>query len=153
MNEIKNKWRGRMFRYAPLILWLAVIFVTSSSTGSMSSTSRIIRPLLEWLFPDTPENTLLVYHGYIRKFAHFAEYAALGFFAARAFWSSTAPIARQFWFVYAFLIVLLTAGLDEYNQSFNALRTSSVYDVLIDCAGGLTMIVLCFIYRKVERAQ
>lgn len=137
----KTKWRGRIIRYAPLILWAGAVFLASSTTGSMSNTSRIIRPLLEWFFPNTPENVLIIYHGYIRKFAHFFEYAVLAFFASRAFWSSSIFFLKRFWTLFAFLFILIVASVDEYNQSFNSARTGSIYDVLLDCAGGLFMIL------------
>lgn len=147
-NPTQNIWRERIIRYAPLILWLAVIFLNSSTIGASSNTSRIIRPLLEFLFPNAPEDVLLIYHGYIRKFAHFAEYAVLAFFASRAFLFSSRPILRRFWFAFAFLFVAFVASVDEYNQSFNALRTSSPYDVLIDCAGGAAMILLFRLFTR-----
>lgn len=114
----------------------------------MSNTSRIIRPLLEFLFPNTPEEILVVYHGYIRKFAHFAEYSALAFFAARAFSGSANKFLKKYWFVFALALVALVATADETNQSFLASRTSSVYDVLLDCSGGLTMILLFAVVKK-----
>jgi VanZ family protein len=144
----KAKWRGRIFRYAPLILWIGAIFVASSNTGSMSNTSRFIRPLLEFLFPNAPEEILVVYHGYIRKFAHFAEYFALAFFAARAFSGSSVKILRNYWFLFALILIVLVATADETNQSFLASRTSSAYDVLLDSCGGLTMILLFAIVKK-----
>ena len=144
----KSEWRGRFFRYAPLILWIGAIFIASSNTGSMSNTSRFIRPLLEFLFPGTPEEILIIYHGYIRKFAHFAEYFALAFFAARAFYGSSNKWLKKFWYVFALVLVVLVAAADETNQSFLASRTSSVYDVLLDSSGGLTMILLFAIVKK-----
>lgn len=113
----------------------------------MSETSRFIRPLLRFLLPEAPEETLVVYHAFIRKFAHFAEYAGLGYFAARAFWSSSVGILQKFWFAFAFLVVISIASVDEYNQSFNPVRTGSAFDVLIDCAGGLTMILMFALYK------
>ncbi|HQU81579.1 MAG TPA: VanZ family protein [Pyrinomonadaceae bacterium] len=144
----KKKWRGRIIRYAPLILWTGTVFLASSTTGSMSNTSLIIRPLLEWLFPNTPADVLTIYHGYIRKFAHFFEYSVLAFFAARAFSNSSIVFLRKYWTIFAFLMVAAIASTDEYNQSFNTARTGSVYDVLLDCAGGLTMILLISLYKN-----
>lgn len=114
----------------------------------MSNTSRIIRPLLEFLFPNTPEDILIIYHGYIRKFAHFAEYAVLAFFASRAFLPSSQSILRRFWWAFAFLFIAFVASVDEYNQSFNPARTSSPYDVLIDCAGGAAMILFFLLFTR-----
>lgn len=152
MNKIissENKRRERFFRYAPLILWIGVIFWFSSNQGSTTKTSGFIRPLLEFIFPGITEENLLIYHQYIRKTAHFVEYAALGFWASRAFWGSTVVTLRKFWWLAAFILIVLTASADEYNQSFNPSRTGSIYDVFIDLSGGLMMIVFLLFVRKV----
>ena len=143
--------RERFFRYAPLILWIGVILFFSSGQASMSQTSRFLRPVLEFLFPNTPEEILTVYHGYIRKSAHFVEYAVLAFWAARAFWGSSAKILQKYWFVSSLLAVALVASIDETNQSFLASRTGSVDDVLLDISGGLSMLLLYALIRNKRR--
>jgi len=145
---IKSKRRERFFRYAPLILWIGIVFFLSSGQGSTTRTSPLIRPLLEFIFSGAAEETLIIYQGYIRKFAHFAEYAALTFFASRAFWKSAIRLLRKFWQLAAFVLVFTIAAIDEYNQSFNSLRTGSIYDVLIDLSGGLVMIFILTISQK-----
>lgn len=119
----------------------------------MSNTSRIIRPLLIWLFPTAPEDVITIYHGYIRKSAHFIEYAILAFWASRAFWGSAADFLKRYWYALAFAVVLVTASFDEFNQSFNPLRTSSPYDVLLDCVGGATMIAVLSLLRRFLAAK
>ena len=113
----------------------------------MSNTSRFIRPLLEFLFPNSPEEILQIYHNYIRKLAHVTEYAGLAFFAARAFSSSSVNILRRFWFVVSISLVVLTALTDEYNQNFNPARTGSIYDVCLDVAGGFFMLLIIMIIK------
>lgn len=144
----KTDWRGRFFRYAPLILWVGLILFLSTGQASMSNTSRIIRPLLEFLFPNSPEEILTVYHGYIRKLAHVTVYAILAFWAARAFLHSRQKILCRFWFLGAFVLVALVASIDETNQSYNASRTGSVYDVLLDISGGAAMILIFKVLKK-----
>ncbi len=146
----KPKWRGRIIRYAPLVLWIGVIIFLSSGQASMSNTSRFVRPLLEFLFPDASEEILIVYHGYIRKLAHVGEYAILAFWAARAFINSNQNFLRRLWFVGSFVIVLVVASIDETNQSFLASRTGSIYDVLIDVSGGLIMILVFYSWTKYQ---
>ncbi len=146
-SDLVNKWRGRIIRYAPLVLWIGLILFLSSSQASMSNTSRFIRPLLEFLFPSASEENLIIYHGYIRKLAHLTEYAGLAFWAFWAFSYSNLKNLRQFWFVFAFLLVLLIALIDETNQSYLTSRTGSIYDVLLDAAGGLIMLIFLIIYR------
>ncbi len=146
----KINWHGRFFRYVPLILVVAIILLASTTQASMSKTSRFIRPLLEFLFPNSPEPTLVIYHGYIRKFAHLAEYAGLGFFASRAFWNSGREFLRKNWYLAAMLVVLLVAGIDELNQSYNPTRTGSIYDVLLDGFGGALMIGSLMLYKRLR---
>lgn len=142
-----QKWRGRIFRYAPLLVWIGIIFFASTGNGSMSQTSRFIRPLLEFLFPASSEETLQTYHAYIRKAGHFTGYAILAFWACRAFAHSAKPFLQKYWHAVSFLLVLLIASIDETNQSFNPARTGSAWDVLLDCAGGATMILIFYIAK------
>ncbi len=144
----KLNGRRRFFRYAPLIFWIGVVLFASTGSASMSNTSLFVRPLLIFLFPDAPEETLQFYHGFIRKLAHLSEYAILAFWATRAFYGSTIEILRKYPFVFAFLLVVSVASIDETNQSFNAARTSSIYDVLLDTAGGALMILIFYSVKK-----
>ena len=122
--------------YLPLIAWLAFIFFASTDDFSAGNTSRIIGPLILWLFPHTSPDTLAVVHAITRKTAHFTEYAILGFLAARAFRT------KRRWFLISLALVVAYALLDEYHQSFVPSRTASIHDSLIDIAGGLTALLI-----------
>lgn len=136
----KNKRRIWLTAYAPLIIWTAVVLGLGSGMGSMSETSRLIRPLLEFFFPTASIETLTIYHGYIRKFAHFVEYAVLAFLAFRAL----SPFRHKY--AMAFGIAAFVAIIDEFNQSLNPSRTSSIWDVALDLAGAaLVILVLALI--------
>jgi VanZ family protein len=148
-----GNWRGRFWRYAPLIFWIIVIFVASSNTGSMSNTSRIIRPLLEFLFPNISEIQLTAIHGYTRKAAHLTFYFILGALAARAFSSSLKDSLRQNWLAISFALVVGVASLDETNQSFLASRTGSIRDVFIDVCGGSFAFLIWFLMTKSQNRE
>lgn len=176
VEVIKNKKRrGRFYAYAPLFLWICLIFFLSSTLGSSSHTSRIVRPLLEWLFPAAAPETITLYHAYVRKFAHFTEYAVLAFWSWRAFKgkktragkdalndaNNTFPRGRvsaferfveKYAYPAALGVVVLVASLDEFGQSFNPARTGSPYDVLLDISGGLTMILFLRLFTKKQAA-
>ncbi len=137
-----SSWRGRLWRYAPLVAWIGFIFFASTGAMSASNTSRIIGPLFKWLFPGITEAQLLFVHFTVRKTAHFVEYAILALLAARAFISSTQHALRRGWVVAAFALVALVALLDEYHQSFNVARTGTIRDSLIDMSGGAFALVL-----------
>jgi VanZ family protein len=129
-------------RYLPLVIWLGFISFASSNSFSAANTSRIIGPLVLWLFPYTSAETLATIHFTIRKIAHFTEYAILGFLAARAFRTSPRPAISQRWFLICATLVVVYALMDEYHQSFVPSRTASIYDSLIDMAGGLTALLV-----------
>jgi VanZ family protein len=128
--------------YLPLIAWLAFISFASSDDFNASNTSRIIGPLILWLFPNTKPETLDVVHWLTRKIAHFTEYAILGFLAARAFRTSPRPAISQRWFLICATLIIVYALLDEYHQSFVPSRTASIFDSFIDMAGGLTALLI-----------
>ena len=143
-----KKRRERIIRYAPLLIWIGVIFFLSSNNGSMSETSLFIGPLLHYLFPNAPEATIQAYHGFIRKCAHFSVYFVLAVLAIRAL----RPMSSLWKFAAAIAVVAIIASLDEFNQSFEASRTSSAWDVALDSGGGLTGIGLAtFLYQRLAK--
>ena len=141
LAESDHKPSRRLARYGPLIIWASLIFLASSSLMSASHTSAVIAPLLHWLFPHLSDATLAIAHFFIRKAAHFTEYAILALLAARAFRTSSRELLRQRWFWVSLLFVVVYALSDEYHQSFVPSRTASIYDSMIDSAGGLTALV------------
>lgn len=140
-------FRTRIGRYAPLLVWMAVIFFASTGTFSGDNTSRLLRPFLLWLFPDTSEERIAFYHFLSRKLAHFTEYAILGFLAARAFAGSSRRRLHDHWIIASLILVVVYALLDEFHQSFVRSRTASIFDCLIDIAGGL-FVLSCLNYFK-----
>ena len=141
---------GFLSRYLPLIIWLAFISYASSDSFSAGNTSRIIGPLVLWLFPNTTPESLLTVHMATRKAAHFAEYAILGFLAARAFRTSPKPAIRTRWFLISATMIVVYALMDEYHQSFVATRSGSIVDSFIDIAGGLTALL---VVKRITRAR
>lgn len=132
----------RIWRYGPLLLW--ILFISFASTGEFSAanTSHLFRPLLLWLFPNLGEGQLAAAHFFIRKAAHFTEYALLAFLARRAFITSSHTFIQQRWFQLGLVLVVGGALLDEFHQYFVPSRTGSIYDSAIDIAGGLTVLII-----------
>jgi VanZ family protein len=147
LDATPQRWRERLWRYAPLVGWIAFIFFASTGAMSASNTSRIIAPLFRWLFPNITEAQLLFVHFAVRKSAHFTEYAVLALLAARAFIPSTRQFLHRRWFVAALALVAVVALLDEYNQSFNAARTGTIWDSMIDISGGTIALVVFSLWR------
>jgi len=144
-------WRERLFRYAPLVFWVGVVLFLGSRQGALSQTSLFVRPILLFFFPDSSEETLLTYHIYIRKSAHFIEYGLLAFLSARAFTTSSRKFLSEKWFIVALLIVFCVSIIDEINQSFDPLRTGTPWDVSLDLAGGIFVLLLFAVFRRASR--
>ena len=135
-------------RYLPLILWLAFISFASSDSFSAPNTSRIIGPIVLWLFPNTSAESMAIIHLIIRKIAHFTEYGILGYLSVRAFRTSPGEYLRKYWFFLSFAVVVAYALIDEYHQSFVPSRTASIYDSFLDMSGGLTVILLLRLWHR-----
>ena len=134
--------KSRVWRYGPAVIWAALIFIGSSDLLSSSHTSSfIIRPL-HALFPGASEATLAAIHFTLRKLGHFSEYGILALLISRALRSSSRGLLRQRWFWISLACVVAYALFDEFRQSFVASRTASIYDSMIDTAGGLTALLI-----------
>ena len=114
---------------------IAVILGFSGDEFSAQSTSRILGPLLRWLFPEIRHATLHAIHLWVRKGAHVTEYAVLGLLAFRALRLSLA-ISLPRTALLGLAVVLAVAATDELRQSLLASRTGSIIDVGFDLAGG-----------------
>lgn len=134
--------------YAPVVIWIGVIFLLSSPEGSSVQTSRFIRPIIEFFFPNASPETFETVHFVIRKSAHLTEYGILAFLAVRAF--LFAGWARKS-FVMALLVVLAVASLDEFNQTFEPSRTASAADVALDLVGGIFGTVAWLLWKRSAR--
>lgn len=146
-GQSRQTLRTRIWRYAPLVFWMGVIFFASTGTFSGDNTSRLLRPFLLWLFPEISEERIAFYHSLSRKLGHFTEYAVLGFLAARAFAGSSRRFLHDHWTIPSLILVVAYALLDEFHQSFVASRTASIFDCLIDILGGLFALA-CLNYFK-----
>jgi len=138
------KWWG------PVILWMGIIFMVSTDLGSAEHTSRIIEPLLRWLFPAISEATIGFVHMLIRKGAHFTEYAILALLVLRTAQlpANARPTARDFRAAgFALLISALYAATDEFHQSFVPARTASLRDVMIDSSGAFAALAVALLWR------
>lgn len=139
---------NRLLRYAPLLIWMAVIFFASTGEFSAANTDLLIKPILRWFFPHLSAERIAAFHHFIRKCGHFSEYAVLGVLTARAFIASSHEVLRRYWLLGSVVLISLYALSDEYHQSFVASRTASIYDSLIDISGGLVALILVVVWRR-----
>lgn len=132
--------RGRiLLRYwLPVILWMCLIYTASDDRASLQHSSRIIEPILRWLFPHLSNATVHEVVFLVRKCAHLTEYAVLALFIWRALRKPVRNDLRPWNWREALIVlgwVALYAASDEIHQLFVSSRQGSVLDVLIDTSG------------------
>lgn len=124
------------------------IFLMSSANGETSSamSNSLLMRIIELTGLDISSH-------FIRKAAHFSEFAALSFLLSNAvfatFNTKKAPVV-------AFPLACVYAVTDELHQLFSDGRACSVKDMLIDSSGALlgaiifSLIILIYI-KNIER--
>jgi len=113
-------------RWLPVVLWAAVILSTANDSFSSKHSGGWFRRVFG---RDLPHPI----HVVVRKSAHIAAYAVLGWLAWRAQRGFTAPI----------VVALMVASADETLQGLSSARTGLVADVVLDgCAALLCVAVL-----------
>lgn len=137
----------------PVVLGIVVILIESTETMGADNTSRFLRPLYEAIFGHVADARWEIIHHYIRKSGHFVGYGLIGLAWLRAWWF-TLPHSR---FLQDALLALfgtaLIASSDEFHQSFLPNRTSSPWDVLIDCSGAIVLQLLVYIFMRTMRPK
>ncbi len=133
----------KYFSWLPAIGIMGAIFWFSSKTAVLSqegslSISIVIYNLydkLESVSLQGPEklDLLAVIDHFVRKSAHFTEYAFLSLAIAFHFTVWKKSISYRTWL--PVLIAGLYAATDEFHQTFVAGRSGQVSDVLLDTAG------------------
>ena len=119
--------------WLPLLIWLGVIFVGSTSVMSAEHTSRYIVPFLLWLKPGMSPKAIWTILVVVRKCAHVIEYTVLALLLWRALRS--VPALRTKTLMVSSLVLLgcaLFAASDELYQTYVKARTPSFRDVLLD---------------------
>lgn len=132
--------------WLPPILWMWFIFPTNDAL-TVSSTSRIIVPLLMWLFPNADSVTIDSLHILARKSIHFLDYAFLAFLLFRAFRGRNKGWQMR-WVSYAGIITIGYSSLDEFFQTLIPSRTGEFSDWIIDAAGAVFALGIITIMKK-----
>lgn len=126
--------------WLPVVFWMALIFTASGDPASSQRTSRIIAPVVRWLFPQWSEDQVVLVVLVVRKIAHFVEYAVLAWLVWRALEKPRRGLPRVWKWrtgAVAWVIVVGYAMMDEFHQTFVPNRQGSPWDVLLDALGGL----------------
>lgn len=134
----------RAFSLFLAILTASIIFSFSADTGEESGelSAEITNKVLT-IFGISEENASsqeyqkmkTTMEFFIRKLAHFSEYALLGFMCCVFF----RTFKQKMWLttLFSLLLSISYAALDEWHQSFVPGRGPGVGDVLIDSSGAI----------------
>ena len=130
-------------RLLPVLAVMAVIFIHSAMPADLSSqeSSFFVELLQKWLPVGAGPLTF-----FVRKGAHFLEYAALG----GAIWNYRSAQGK----LSSWLAGVLYAGTDELHQYFVPGRSCEFRDICIDAAGvAAGMLALAAIRRFRRRGN
>ena len=144
---------GRVIFTMALIACIAFIFSNSMQMGAVSegASGRVLRLVQRALTKlGMPELAVHITQHFIRKLAHFCEYALEGFLLMLCLRVYTRHFLRHIsWPV---LGGLLTALTDETIQLYSPGRSSQVLDVWLDFAGVLCGLLAGFVLLVLVRA-
>jgi VanZ family protein len=153
----------RTFLYwFPVFLWLTVIALESFLLSSHVTGSFLWR-MFQFLHVPMSAETFARFHHLLRKAGHVTGYGILTLLLFRAWYhkfqdSRSRTSAQKYQSIPSHLrlrcaglavgITLLTAVLDEWHQSFDPSRTSSVRDVGLDLTGAVLFLsIALFVFR------
>ena len=157
MVPMKKETKIQLLKCIPMILVMAGIFVFSMMPGEQSGdTSRGFLMTMVHLFEglshvDLSDETVEAWHHFVRKGAHFTEYAVLGMTVVFAFKDKLNTVLRII--PVSLFICALYAASDEFHQHFVPKRMGSVSDVILDSVGALTGIVIFLLITRRKRAE
>jgi len=149
-----EKARQRQILIFAVLSVLVVGFIFKNSLPSIEESRAQSGVLVELLrkildpFGKWPE---AVFHRFVRKTAHLAEFALLGFCLGGLSDGLKPNFWRSMYLFFALFSVLTIAVTDEFIQSFTG-RGSMVSDVVLDFSGGLLgLFVVCVCLTVLRR--
>ncbi len=134
-------------RWAPAVLWAALIWFFSTRYFSSENTASWIGPILRRIVPTLSTEALELVQHLIRKAAHFTEYFIFSLLTFRAMRGERRDW-RLKWALAALVIAACYAGFDEIHQAFVSERTASLRDSLLDTSGALVAQLLAWIRMR-----
>ena len=158
--------RNRVISWTMVILMMAVIFLFSAKTADASE--QMSMGVTQWIsklvgispaeaggFGNSLYDMLSVMDHYVRKTAHFLEYALLGVLVCLALGIDVKKKAHLLGAALAFCSFY--AVTDELHQYFVPGRSCQIKDVMIDSSGALTGICFCmlagFVLKKIKNKR
>lgn len=153
--------KKRLFLFIPVILWMMVIFWFSANNGTESSSqsARItygIAAVVDKAFHLGMTETQRVQMSdgmtlIVREAAHFSEYLILALLVRTAVTGCFVRLKPGVQYAVSLAWVFIYASMDELHQYFVPGRCCSIWDVLIDTAGGIMGILIVMMIRHFHK--
>lgn len=144
----------RIARYwLPVAVMLGAMYYFSTDVFSADNTRSLIEKIFLWFKPRASAHSMAVFNYFVRKAAHFTEYAILGAILFRAFRADDPVRWRLRWAFYTLVTAITWALLDEFHQTFTHSRGGSLMDSLLDSSGALFALVWIAIVTWPQRTN
>jgi len=127
--------RSPLWLWAPVLLWVMVIFASSSLSADDIHRLNILH---------LPSDD-------IHRIGHFIEYTVLGLIFLRALLYTHTSVTRRRVYIVAVIALIIFAGADEWHQTFVSGRHGRVSDVLYDILCFLIGFVLYYWYKRASK--
>src|SRR5579863_2151712 len=144
---------SRIHAWWPVAFGIAVIMVESTAMMGADHTSGPLRRIVESIFGRIADARWEIVHHYIRKSGHFVGYGLLCLAWLRAWRLTFSQWRFASQAALALLGTAVVASCDEWHQSFLPNRTSSPYDVLLDCCGGAAMTLIAGLVLRITQSR
>ncbi len=149
MKEIEKSSKKtiiiRIILFILICIWAYIVFNFSSQNGDESS--GLSRKVTEFFIKD--EKLVLIVEPYVRKLAHFSEYALGGMLFVSLF--STFKWSDKRIMITSGLLGVWYAITDEFHQLLVPDRHGSIVDVYIDSLGFFTGVCVMMIILKIAQ--
>lgn len=147
----------RILRFIPMIAVMIVIFIFSMMPADQSdqTSGTLLDIVLSFVRKlksgDISAELAGSLHHFIRKGAHFTEYAVLGVTVMMAIWKEW---KEEKWpLLLPIIISSFYATTDEIHQYFVPGRWGTWTDVIIDTAGAFTGIIIYYLISKKKTSR
>jgi len=129
---------GAVARWIAPLFWVAIVLTLGSSLFSYARTSATLDPMLSRVMPGLGPDASYSVQVFIRRSAHFLEYATLFLFL------NLGPLRGRP--IVAFAVCIGCASLDESLQLLRPSRSGTLFDVALDTSGATTMLAVAMPY-------
>jgi VanZ family protein len=149
----RRRWLFWVRTWLPVVVGILMIMVESTEWMGADNTTGPLRTFFQAIFGHVTDAQWDTIHHIIRKSGHFVGYGLIGLAWLRAWWMT---LPKSHFLPDALLALVgtaLIATADEYHQSFLPNRTSSAWDVLIDCSGAVTLQLMVYVFMRLARPK